>query len=122
MNHIAVAENRDAARYPLGSLYYDLNFRCLHNANGSIYLRHKLNQVLQILINNDGLIVSRQDLIEQVWAGNEYIGHKALTHSVCKLRQYFSDLGEIGIRIVTVPKSGYLLIRADSLPSVNRFR
>ena len=118
MNQIATTENLDVKNYPLGAMFYNVNFRCLYNEKGSIYLRHKLNQLLEILINNDGRIVAREELIEKIWKGNEYVGHKALTHSICKLRQYFSELGEDKIRIVTVPKSGYSLIRTDSLPAM----
>ena len=62
------------------------------------------------MVTNKHRLVSRDELIENVWDGNSYTGTKAVTHSVCKLRKTFVELGEKSISIKTLPKRGYALI------------
>jgi len=104
----------------VGSLSYYLDFKCLSSAENSVYLRNKLSQVLQLLLSKQGHTVTRQELIDVIWNGNSYIGHKALTHTICKLRKIFKDLGQTELALVTIPKLGYSLVPADILLDKNK--
>jgi len=94
----------------IGSLSYDTTTQCLSSPENSIYLRCKLDQVLMYLNYNKHRLVSREELIHNVWGGNGYTGNKAVTHTICKLRQSFSELGEEKASIKTLPKKGYVLV------------
>jgi len=93
----------------LGQLQYDASSQCLSDGQETIYLRNKLNEVLFHMVANNHRVVSREELIEKVWQGNHYTGVKGVTHSVCKLRKTFQELGADNIHIHTFPKQGYAL-------------
>lgn len=70
------------------------------------------NNVLQLLIEKRGSVVSRDDFINKIWVENGLVG------SVHTLNQYLSNLRKLfllhlGERdvIVTVPKQGYMIAR-----------
>ncbi len=96
--------------FNIGALHYDVNLQKLSSDTRSVYLRNKLNEVLYHMISNRHQFVSREELIQKVWAGNYCTGRKGVTHSVCKLRKTFVNLGEKQVSIKTIPKSGYALI------------
>ncbi|MET1256482.1 winged helix-turn-helix domain-containing protein [Aliikangiella maris] len=100
-------ELNETQKILIGGLLYDASNQCLSTKNDTIYLRNKLNEVLFHMVKNNHRVVSREELIQKVWNGNYYTGVKGLTHSVCKLRKMFVDLGAREIKIQTFPKQGY---------------
>ena len=75
--------------------------------NGAaVELELKPLQVLGQLLAHAGEVVSREELLDEIWAGRVTVEH-VLTNAVAKLRK---ALGEIdGERILTVPRIGYRL-------------
>jgi DNA-binding winged helix-turn-helix (wHTH) protein len=71
----------------IGSLKYDADQKSLSSDKATIYLRNKLNDVLNHLLIHKQRTVLREELIEKVWHGNFYTGDRGLTHSMCKLRR-----------------------------------
>lgn len=81
-------------------------------------LRNKLFRLLSHLAQNPNRLVSRQELIENVWDGNYYIGEKGLTHAICMLRNLIKKDPESGVTIDTIPKSGYRLrVKDNNVPT-----
>lgn len=92
---------------------------------GDISLRPKTFEVLQYLVRNAGLMVTREELLSAVWPGVT-VTEESLTQCVSEIRQ---ALGESGQRVIkTVPKRGYLFavpvrealgrgVNASSLPA-----
>ena len=74
----------------------------------SVSLQHKPVEVLTYLAKHYPRLVSRQELIDAVWAGNKYVGEKALTNAVWQLRHQMQQFG-VPDCIVTVRKKGYRL-------------
>lgn len=95
----------------IGNISFNSNLHMISSDNKSLYLRHQLNSVLLLLIQNINRGISREDLINKVWNGNKHTGQKALTHSICKLRQILESLTSKNLTIYTIPKFGYSLIR-----------
>ncbi len=109
MNNLAYKlPNQEAIK--LGSLNYNPAFQVIYTDQETIALRYKLNQVLRLLSQRRQQVVTREELINQIWAGNHYIGERALTHTICKLRRIFEQLGCPELRIITIPKTGYCLL------------
>ncbi|GIU08730.1 transcriptional regulator [Shewanella morhuae] len=73
-------------------------------------LQPKFIEVLNVLARNYPEVVTRDELITQVWDGNSYVGAKALTNAIWHLRQQLSPLAEVGAVIETVRKTGYRLL------------
>ena len=79
---------------------------------GEIALRPKTFDVLRVLVENSGRLVSRDEIFETVWPGVT-VTEELLTQCVSELRTAF---GEDGQRIIkTVPKRGYLFSAAVGL-------
>ncbi len=80
------------------------NHEVKHLDDGSVQtLEPRLVLLLTILVEHRGQVVSRQNLIQDIW-GDYGNGDEYLTHAICKLR---GTLGKTVIR--TVPKKGYAL-------------
>ncbi|GHG00100.1 winged helix-turn-helix domain-containing protein [Thalassotalea marina] len=71
-------------------------------------LEPKVFRLLEVLIDADGDLVSRDQLIERVWDGR-VVGEGAINRTVSILRQHFAEFDENKDFIVTVPKAGYKL-------------
>lgn len=65
-------------------------------------------RMLQVLLDNKGRIVSREDLMRALWQSDLYVEENTLTVNVGRLRK---KLEENGLRsvIVTKPGSGYMI-------------
>src|SRR5690242_21266964 len=72
---------------------------------GKTRLEPRVMQVLAILAANSEKIVTREELIKQVW--NDYGGaDEALTQAISVLRKVLDDPSKETIK--TIPKKGYL--------------
>ena len=75
----------------------------------SIRLRNKLFLLLDYLATHRNQLIKRQELIDNIWDGNYYIGEKGLTHAICILRNMIKQEGDCSVIIETIPKTGYRL-------------
>lgn len=75
----------------------------------------KVMELLQVLVQRYPEVVSRNELIEGVWQGNEIIGEKALTNTIWQLRQLFAHPSAPLDIVETIRKKGYKLTRAPEL-------
>lgn len=71
-------------------------------------VQQKPMEVLVFLAQQYPALVSRQELIDGVWAGNAYVGEKALTNAIWQLRNVLQQLADAEL-ITTVRKKGYRL-------------
>ena len=78
-------------------------------APSCITVQPKFIEVLAYLASRYPDVVSREEIIEQIWDGNGYVGSKALTNAIWHLRQQLKPISTEPI-IETVRKSGYRLL------------
>lgn len=78
---------------------------------GPIRLEPRVMRVLVCLAERSGEIVSREQLIEQVWEGT-VVTDEVLTQSVSELRKALGEEPKEPRFIQTIPKQGYRLIAA----------
>ena len=95
--------------------------QCNRISNGeiSVHLEPKAMKVLLCLADRAGEVVTRQALVDNVWA-TEFISDSTLTHTVADLRRALADDARAPRFIETIPKRGYRLVAemvADSLPN-----
>ena len=69
--------------------------------------------MLIALWRQSGLVVRREDLVDQCWDGR-IIGDDVINHAISTLRQFAERAGEFEIE--TVPKAGYRLIETRGPP------
>lgn len=75
----------------------------------TIKVEHRVMEVLKILIEANGDMVSRQDLLDRVWDNYEG-GAEGLNQAISKLRKIFSDDAKNAKVIETISKKGYRII------------
>jgi DNA-binding winged helix-turn-helix (wHTH) protein/serine/threonine protein kinase/tetratricopeptide (TPR) repeat protein len=91
-------------RYRFGAADFDESRFELSVGGLVVEVQQKPLQVLAALLHRPGEVVSREELLQTVWADRVTV-EQVLANAVAKLRR---ALGETdGARIVTVPRSGY---------------
>jgi DNA-binding winged helix-turn-helix (wHTH) protein len=75
-------------------------------------LQPKFIELLCYLAKHFPRVIPRDELIENVWAGNSYVGEKALTNAIWHLRQSLKGVNKEGDAIETIRKVGYRLLVA----------
>ncbi|HTS37306.1 MAG TPA: winged helix-turn-helix domain-containing protein [Candidatus Solibacter sp.] len=99
------------ARIRFGSLELDLTSGELHN-NGRIFpLPRKSFEILRVLAEHPGEVVTRDELRNKLWSTNTFVEFDdGLNHAVQKLRQVLGDSVEHPQFIETLPRYGYRFI------------
>ncbi|MCL1036954.1 winged helix-turn-helix transcriptional regulator [Shewanella submarina] len=111
--------NIKTTNFNLGHCRVDLsdNSICFEGQE-KLSLQPKFIEVLaQLALGYPG-VVTREQLIESVWDGNEYVGSKALTNAIWHLRQQLEPLSQDTV-IETVRKAGYRLLVAPVFDEVS---
>lgn len=75
----------------------------------------KVMEVLRVLVDNAGQVVTREDLIDQVW-GVGYGGDERLSRAISLLRKALGDKRGKNAIILTIPKTGYKLLLPKTDP------
>jgi len=104
----------------IGDARVDFATLSIEGQGGRVSVEPKVMDLLQVLVENAGTVVSRADLLDRVWS--DTIGSdESLSRAVSLLRRAFGE--ERGGRkyIETVPKRGYRLVaevvtEADDFP------
>lgn len=65
--------------------------------------------ILKILVQNRGKIVSREEIMDDLWNSYEFVDDNTLTVNISRLRAKLAEIGYDGI-IQTRKKQGYLLV------------
>ena len=82
---------------------------CLGNEKTEITLTKNEMIIFQLLLDKQGEIVTRDELMTALWDNNEFINDNALTVNISRLRGKLSEIG-FGDAIETRKKQGYILI------------
>ena len=77
----------------------------------SLGLQEKPLQILLALLENPGVLVSREELRHRLWPNDAFLGFdEGLNTAVRKLRQVLVDSADAPRYIETIPKRGYRFI------------
>jgi len=96
--------------FEIGPLRFDSLAHTVNDGSRETAIPPKVMAVLVALAENHGRLVTRSELIDTVWDGNEYVGENALNNAIWRVRQILGESGEDGEAIKTVPKTGYQLL------------
>ena len=93
----------------VGDLTLDLENACLKKNGNPIHLTPKETKLMALLMKNVGKVVSRSELMQEVW-NTEYLGDtRTLDVHICWLRQKIEDNPRIPECILTRRGQGYEL-------------
>lgn len=95
--------------YEFGSFRLDASERRLMNGEQSVRLTARLFDLLLLLVEKSGRIVTKDELIGGVWP-NSFVEENNLTVSMSALRKALSDSPGEHTYIETVPKHGYRFV------------
>jgi DNA-binding winged helix-turn-helix (wHTH) protein len=102
-----VAEKEGKAmRYTFGDYILDTERHELQYAGAPIKLRRKVFQVLAYLLAHHDRVVSKQELLEQLWP-EQFVGDEALKSCLKTLRQALGERGHTSHFVRTLHGQGY---------------
>jgi len=100
--------------FSIGDWRVDPSLRVVSGVRGESHLEPKHMQVLVLLAEHAGQVVSKERIIQTVWAGT-FVGDEVLTKAIYELRRAVDDDPKAPRFIQTIPKGGYRLIAPVSL-------
>jgi DNA-binding winged helix-turn-helix (wHTH) protein len=100
-----------AAAISIGPLSLDVAKRRLTGGGGDVELTPLVARFLETLAIEPGSVVTRERLIDRLWAGNHLIGEPALNRVASETRLAIRKAGGEPV-IETVQRRGYRLIMA----------
>ena len=86
----------------------------LRAGDTTVHLEPKVMQVLLRLATRPGQVVSREQLIADIWA-DTFVTDDVLKRSISELRRALGDDARQPIYIETIPKGGYRLVAPVSM-------
>lgn len=91
--------------YRFGAFEADIDRAALYEFGRPVKLRPQSFDVLRYLIENQGRLVEKQELLEAIW-GNAAVTDDSLTHCLIDIRKAIGDTRREFIR--TVPRRGFI--------------
>jgi DNA-binding winged helix-turn-helix (wHTH) protein len=95
--------------FSIGDWRVDPAVRTLSGVKGEVHLEPKQIQVLVLLAEHAGQVVSKERLLQAVWA-DTFVGDEVLSRAICELRRALDDDPKAPRFIQTIPKGGYRLV------------
>src|SRR5205085_1741953 len=95
--------------YEFGPFRLDANERILLRGNRIIHLTEKVFNILLLLVQRSGHLVTKEELMEQVWP-DSVVEENNLTVSMSALRKALGEKQAGGQYIETVSKRGYRFV------------
>lgn len=107
-----------ASTLRIGGLVLNRDRGCLEDAEGAErFLRPKSHRLLEVLLDRRGVLLSKDDLIREVWP-DVIVSDDSLAHCVSDIRRALGPEGAGLLR--TVPRRGYMLLPKDPPPAPAR--
>lgn len=93
----------------VSGMVLDLEKACLKKKDSEVHLTPKETKLMALLMKNVGKVVSRSELMQEVW-NTEYLGDtRTLDVHICWLRQKIEDNPRVPEFILTRRGQGYEL-------------
>lgn len=104
------SQSSDSSKINIGRLTIDFSsFQCEENG-AEVKLSHKEFEILAFLVKNKNKVVSRYDLLENVWGYEEQITTRTVDNFIVRLRQKIEVNPNQPKIILTVHGAGYKMI------------
>lgn len=98
-------------RLRFGEFQLDLRTGELSSGSQKLYLPEQPLQILAVLLERPGQLVTREDLIGRLWPSNTYVDFDhSLNRAVNRLREVLEDSADRPRFIETLPRRGYRFI------------
>jgi DNA-binding response OmpR family regulator len=111
--------NSAEATFSFAGRTIDFSSLELTTPNKSVRLTLMECDLLRYLVMNQGRIISRKELLEQVWRVHEDTDTRAIDNFVVRLRRYIEDNPSSPVFLETVRGVGYRFLPENSAPSAS---
>jgi Tol biopolymer transport system component/DNA-binding winged helix-turn-helix (wHTH) protein len=109
----------DVRFYEFGEFRLDIRRRILTKNGEQVVLKNRHFELLLTLVENEGQILSQEELIEKVWDG-AYIENSNVKKGISALRQILEESPTDSVYIKTVHRKGYSFVaNIRALPEEN---
>jgi len=108
-SRVAASSTRLSHAFFVGDWLVEPELNRIQRSGERAHLEPKVMEVLVCLIQANGDVVSKEQLIRQVWQGM-FVTDDVLKGSIWQLRKAFQDHSKHPKVIETIPKSGYRLL------------
>lgn len=115
-----VTKSTHQARSPVrfGNFEADINAAELRKEGAKVKLQEQPFQVLRILLEHPGEVVSREELRRQIWPANTFVDfEQGLNNAIKRLREALGDSPENPQFIETIPRRGYRFVAKLNQPA-----
>jgi DNA-binding winged helix-turn-helix (wHTH) protein/Tol biopolymer transport system component len=110
------------SKYEFGSFRLDMGERRLESNGSSVALTPKALDLLSVLVANQGRLLTKDELLQQVWA-DTCVEESTLVQNIATLRRALGERSRGQQFIETVPKAGYRFVatvnRVEEAPDVD---
>lgn len=93
----------------IGSVRISPSTRSISGPGGTADVEPRVMQVLVVLADSAGQVVTRQTLFERCWGG-VYVGDDSLNRVIMALRKLAASIGAGSFEVETIPRTGYRLV------------
>jgi DNA-binding winged helix-turn-helix (wHTH) protein/Tfp pilus assembly protein PilF len=101
--------------FSLGDRRVHPSLNRIDSPDGSVQLEPKVMEVLACLAGRQGAVVSKEELVREVWDGR-FVSDDVVWRSIGELRRALGDEARKSV-IQTIPKRGYRLVRPENAAS-----
>lgn len=105
---LTMADLASRADFMLGEVLVSPSTRAVCGPGGSALLEPRVMQVLVILAEAGGAVVTRDTLFRRCWGGI-YVGDDSLNRAIGAVRRIVAEIAAGGVAIETIPRTGYRL-------------
>lgn len=102
------------ADFTLGSVRVSPSRRIVSGPDGSRDVEPRVMQVLVVLAEHPGAVVTRHMLFDRCW-GTTNVGDDSLNRAVAAIRRLAAEVGQDSFEVETIPRTGYRLTIAGDL-------
>ena len=95
--------------YEFGPFRLDANRRLLLREGKAVPLTHKAFETLAILVQHNGRVVQKDELMKEVWP-DTFVEEGSLSRNISVLRKIFGEGPSDHQYIETIPKRGYRFV------------
>lgn len=106
----ALAERAD---FTLGDVLVSPSTRTIRGPGGSADVEPRVMQVLVVLADAAGAVVTRETLFRRCWGG-VYVGDDSLNRAVAGVRRVAAEVSRGSLTVETIPRTGYRLTTAPA--------
>src|SRR5437588_13047715 len=100
-----------------GQFEMDEHARELRKEGIKVRLQEQPLQILQILLEHPGKVVTREDLKKRIWPSDTFVDFDhGINNAIKRLREALADTAETPRYIETLPRRGYRFIAGIDVP------